>query len=49
LNAADGLKKGDEVRLAGKLVGKVEDVDFGTIPVSENDKPIVVTMSLDSD
>jgi phospholipid/cholesterol/gamma-HCH transport system substrate-binding protein len=49
LQAADGLKKGDEVRLAGKLVGKVEDVDFGTIPVSENDKPIVVTMSLDGD
>src|SRR6185503_2436546 len=46
---ADGLKKGDEVRLAGKLVGKVENVDFGAIPVSENDKPIVVTMSLDSD
>ena len=34
LQAADGLKKGDEVRLAGKLVGKVEDVDFGAIPVS---------------
>ncbi|HKP14055.1 MAG TPA: MlaD family protein, partial [Blastocatellia bacterium] len=38
----------DEVRLAGKLVGKVEDVDFGTIPASLNDKTIVVTMSLDS-
>jgi phospholipid/cholesterol/gamma-HCH transport system substrate-binding protein len=49
LSAADGLKKGDEVRLAGKLVGKVEDVDFGTIPVSLNDKTIVVTMSLNSD
>lgn len=49
LQAADGLKKGDEVRLAGKLVGKVDTVDFGSIPVGPNEKPIVVTMSLDSD
>ena len=48
LNAAEGLKSGDEVRLAGKLVGKVEEVDFGAVPVSPNDKPIVVKLSLDA-
>lgn len=48
LNAAEGLKSGDEVRLAGKLVGKVEAVDFDEVPVSANDKPILVTMSLDA-
>ena len=31
LNAAEGLKSGDEVRLAGKLVGKVEKVEFGGV------------------
>ena len=45
--AADGLKAGDEVRLAGKRVGRVDRVDFGgEIPASTNDKPIVVTMLL---
>jgi phospholipid/cholesterol/gamma-HCH transport system substrate-binding protein len=48
-NAAEGLKSGDEVRLAGKLVGKVDSVEFGQIPVSANDKPIVVTMTLNAD
>lgn len=47
LNAAEGLKSGDEVRLAGKLVGKVEKVEFGGVPVGPNDKPIVVTLSVD--
>ena len=47
LSAADGLKKGDEVRLAGKLVGKVSNVGFSGIPASSNDKAIIVTMSLD--
>ncbi len=42
--AADGLKSGDEVRLAGKLVGKVDSVEFGAVPTSKDDKPIVVTM-----
>ncbi|HKP85228.1 MAG TPA: MlaD family protein [Blastocatellia bacterium] len=49
LNAAEGLKSGDEVRLAGKLVGKVDEVDFGDVPVSQNDKPIVVTMGLNAE
>ena len=45
--AADGLKSGDEVRLAGKRVGQVDSVDFDSeIPASTNDKPIVVTMTL---
>ncbi|HEX8185031.1 MAG TPA: MlaD family protein, partial [Blastocatellia bacterium] len=47
--AAEGLKAGDEVRLAGKLVGKVDSVDFGEIPATANDKPIVVTMTLRSE
>src|SRR5689334_12288056 len=48
-SAAEGLKAGDEVRLAGKLVGKVEKVDFGAVPQTKNDKPIVVEMSLDAE
>ncbi len=47
LGAAEGLKKGDEVRVAGKLVGKVDDVGFAGVPTSANDKPIIVTMNLD--
>lgn len=47
LNAAEGLKSGNEVRLAGKLVGKVESVEFGSVPVGPNDKPIIVTLSVD--
>lgn len=46
--AAEGLKKGDEVRLAGKLVGKVDTVEFGAVPTSKDEKPIVITMILDS-
>jgi phospholipid/cholesterol/gamma-HCH transport system substrate-binding protein len=46
--AADGLKKGDEVRLAGKLVGKVDSVEFGDVPTSKDEKPIVVTMVVDA-
>ncbi len=48
LNAAEGLKSGDEVRLAGKRVGKVESVDFQSqVPTDANAKPIVVTMTVD--
>jgi phospholipid/cholesterol/gamma-HCH transport system substrate-binding protein len=49
LAAAEGLKGGDEVRLAGKRVGQVDNVDFGPVPSTgeENPKPIVVTMTLD--
>src|SRR5262249_35050847 len=46
--AAEGLKKGDEVRIAGKLVGKIDSVDFGAIPETKDEKPIVVTMVLDA-
>src|ERR1041384_8340961 len=48
LAAAEGLKKGDEVRLAGKLIGKVDTVDFGAVPVSKDEKPIVITMIVDA-
>ncbi len=47
--AAEGLKSGDEVRLAGKRVGKVDSVDFGEVPATENEKPIIVTMTLNAD
>jgi phospholipid/cholesterol/gamma-HCH transport system substrate-binding protein len=48
LSAAEGLKKGDEVRLAGKLIGKVEEVGFTGVPATANDKTILVTMRLDA-
>ncbi|HKV41471.1 MAG TPA: MlaD family protein, partial [Blastocatellia bacterium] len=48
LAAADGLKAGDEVRLAGKRVGKVMDVNFTSgIPNSPEAKSVIVTMQLD--
>src|SRR5215467_15092822 len=47
-SAAEGLKKGDEVRVAGKLVGKVDSVTFGPIPVTKDEKPIIITMILDA-
>jgi phospholipid/cholesterol/gamma-HCH transport system substrate-binding protein len=47
-SAAEGLKKGDEVRLVGKLIGKVDSVEFGGIPASKDDKPIVITMVVDA-
>ncbi|HYV06075.1 MAG TPA: MlaD family protein [Blastocatellia bacterium] len=46
--AAEGLKNGDEVRLAGKLVGKIENVEFAGIPSSKDEKPIIVTMTVDA-
>lgn len=46
--AAEGLKNGDEVRLAGKLVGKIEKVEFAGIPSSKDEKPILVTMTVDA-
>jgi phospholipid/cholesterol/gamma-HCH transport system substrate-binding protein len=48
LRAAEGLKAGDEVRLAGKLIGKVDSVGFAGIPSTSNDKPILVVMKLDA-
>ncbi|MEK6302270.1 MAG: MlaD family protein [Acidobacteriota bacterium] len=47
--AAEGLKNGDEVRLAGKLIGKISKVEFGGIPSSKDEKPILVTMTVDVD
>jgi phospholipid/cholesterol/gamma-HCH transport system substrate-binding protein len=46
--AGEGLKAGDEVRLGGKRVGKVESVDFGEVPKSPEDKPIVVTITVNA-
>ena len=46
--AAEGLKNGDEVRLAGKLIGKIDKVEFGPIPSSKDEKPILVTMVVDA-
>jgi phospholipid/cholesterol/gamma-HCH transport system substrate-binding protein len=45
---AEGLKKGDEVRLAGRRVGKVDEVDFGPIPSSPDEKSVVVIMTVDA-
>jgi phospholipid/cholesterol/gamma-HCH transport system substrate-binding protein len=46
---AEGLKAGDEVRLAGKLVGKVKSVDFlKDLPTTKDEKPIVITMTMDA-
>ena len=48
-SAGEGLKEGDEVRLAGKRVGKIESVDFGSgIPTEPNQKNIVITMTVDA-
>lgn len=47
-SAAEGIKQGDEVRLAGKLVGKVDNVTFGPVPVSKDEKPIIVSMVVDA-
>ncbi|HJZ68489.1 MAG TPA: MlaD family protein [Blastocatellia bacterium] len=48
-SAAEGLKKGDEVRLVGKLIGKVDSVEFSRdIPASKDEKPIVITMVVDA-
>jgi phospholipid/cholesterol/gamma-HCH transport system substrate-binding protein len=46
--AAEGLKEGDEVRLAGKLVGKVDEVTFAGIPQTKEEKPILVRMEFDA-
>jgi phospholipid/cholesterol/gamma-HCH transport system substrate-binding protein len=47
--AADGLKTGDEVRLAGVRVGQVSGIDFAQgIPESKTAKTILVTMTLDA-
>lgn len=42
LVGAEGLKKGDEVRLAGVPIGSVEAVEFGPIPQDQNAKSVVV-------
>jgi phospholipid/cholesterol/gamma-HCH transport system substrate-binding protein len=48
--AAEGLKSGDEVRVAGKLVGKVDSVELSSqVPTTKNEKPIVATMTIDAD
>jgi phospholipid/cholesterol/gamma-HCH transport system substrate-binding protein len=48
--AADGLKVGDEVRLAGVRIGQVAGIDFvKDIPENQREKIIEVTMTLDPD
>lgn len=48
LAAADGLKEGDEVWLAGKLVGKVTGIQFiPQIPTNPDQKSVLVKMSLE--
>ena len=48
--AAEGLKRGDEVRLAGVTIGSVESVDFGAIPENpQATSAVVVTMTVDGD
>ncbi len=47
--AADGLKVGDEVRLAGVRVGQVSEIDFsGDVPDKATDKAIEVQMKINS-
>src|SRR5437868_6135602 len=42
-SAGEGLKEGDEVRLAGKRIGKIESVDFAPgIPSDVNQKSIEI-------
>lgn len=48
-SAAEGLKRGDEVRLSGKRIGKVDAVELGGIPTTRGEKTIVVTMFIDAD
>jgi phospholipid/cholesterol/gamma-HCH transport system substrate-binding protein len=47
--AADGLKTGDEVRLAGVRVGQVSSIDFAQeVPDTKTTKTILITMTLDA-
>lgn len=47
-SAADGLKVGDEVRLAGVRVGQVSRIDFAQgVPADKSAKTIRITMTLD--
>ena len=48
-SAGEGLKEGDEVRLAGKRIGKIDSVDFApNIPTEANQKNIIITMKVDA-
>jgi phospholipid/cholesterol/gamma-HCH transport system substrate-binding protein len=50
LPGAEGLKRGDEVRLAGVLVGSVQDVEFGEVPESLQSKSsVIIRISVDRD
>jgi phospholipid/cholesterol/gamma-HCH transport system substrate-binding protein len=50
LSAAEGLRPGDEVRLAGVRVGSVKEVDFTEIPENMEAKSSVrVTMEIEGD
>lgn len=46
--SADGLRKGAEVRLSGKKVGSVREINFGQIPSSQNSQSnIEIIMEID--
>ena len=48
VSSVDGLAPGNEVRLAGVTVGKVDKVKFGDIPATSDDQNTVeVVMSID--
>ena len=50
LSGAEGLKKGDEVRLAGVRIGSVKSVDFDQVPSDPSaTSAVIVTMEVDGD
>src|SRR5215475_14992457 len=48
MSSVDGLRKGAEVRLSGKKVGSVREINFGNIPSSrESQNNIEIVMEID--
>src|SRR5262245_29839415 len=48
MSSVDGLRKGAEVRLSGKKVGKVTEINFGKIPSSQ-DSPSTIEIVMEID
>lgn len=49
LPGAEGLKRGDEVRLAGVLVGSVKDVELVPLPKDTSEtNPVIISMNVDA-